>query len=112
MNKNHFNLVLLAALVSVIVLSSAWEFFFEDLFGLVVDDEHEPEDLSRRLEYVVSITVFVELSLIFPAMVGYRLIDNQNMLTNKIKLLSEEDYLTKLSNRRKLISLIFLKNRK
>jgi len=106
MNKNHFNLVLLAALVSVILLSSAWEFFLEDLFGHVVDHEHETEDLPRRLEFVFSITVFVALSLIFPAMVGYKLIDNQNMLTQKIKLLSEEDYLTKLSNRRKIHEVI------
>ena len=98
MNKNHFNLVLLAALVSVIVLSSAWEFLLEELLGTLVDDDHEPESLSRKIEYVISITVFVTLSLIFPAMVGYKLIDNQDRLTNQIKRLSEEDYLTKLSN--------------
>jgi len=102
MNKNHFNLVLLAALVSVIVLSSAWEFLLEELLGTLVDDDHEPESLSRKIEYVISITIFVTLSLIFPAMVGYKLIDNQDRLTNQIKRLSEEDYLTKLSNRRKI----------
>ena len=106
MNKNHFNLVLLATLISVIVLSSVWEFFFEDIVGSAMDDEHRPESLARRFEYVISIAVFVSLSLIFPAIVGYKLIDNQNLLTEKIKLLSEEDYLTKLSNRRKMHEVI------
>jgi diguanylate cyclase (GGDEF)-like protein len=102
MKRTHFNLVLIATLVSVIILSSAWEFLFENLIGASVDAEHEPESLSRRLEYVISITVFVVISVIFPAMVGYKLIENQEKLTDKIKRLSEEDYLTKLHNRRKI----------
>ena len=102
MKRTHFNLVLIATLVSVIILSSAWEFLFEDLFGMSIDAEHEEESLSKRLEYVISIAVFVAISLIFPAMVGYKLIDNHEQLTDKIKRLSEEDYLTKLHNRRKI----------
>jgi diguanylate cyclase (GGDEF)-like protein len=102
MNRTHFNFVLIATLVSVVVLSSAWEFLFEDLVGLSVDTGHEPESLSKRFEYVISTAVFVMISLIFPAMVGYKLIDNQEKLTDKIKRLSEEDYLTKLHNRRKI----------
>ena len=102
MKRTHFNLVLIATLVSAIILSSAWEFLFEDLVGMSIHTEHEPEVLSKRLEYVISITVFVAISLIFPAMVGYKLIDNHEKLTDKIKRLSEEDYLTKLNNRRKI----------
>ena len=102
MKRTHFNLVLIATLVSVIILSSAWEFLFEDLFGISVDAEHEPESLSKRLEYVITTAVFVIISLIFPAMVGYKLIDNHEKLTDEIKRLSEEDYLTKLHNRRKI----------
>jgi diguanylate cyclase (GGDEF)-like protein len=86
----------------VIILSSAWEFLFEDLVGISIHVDHEPETLSKQLEYIVSIAVFVMISLIFPAMVGYRLIDDQEKLTDKIKRLSEEDYLTKLHNRRKI----------
>jgi diguanylate cyclase (GGDEF)-like protein len=102
MKRTHFNLVLIATVLSVIILSSAWEFLFEDLAGKAIDVEHEPEILSHRLEFVISATVFVMISLIFPAMVGYRLIDNEEKLTEKIKRLSEEDYLTKLHNRRKI----------
>ncbi len=102
MNRSHFNFVLLATLVSVIILSSAWEFVFEDLVGRFIGVEHEQESLSIRFEYVISTVVFVVISLIFPAMVGYRLIDNHQKLTEKIKRLSEEDYLTKLHNRRKI----------
>jgi diguanylate cyclase (GGDEF)-like protein len=102
MNRSHFNFVLIATLVSVIILSSAWEFLFEDLASMLFGFEQEPESLSIRLEYVVSTVVFVVISLIFPAMVGYRLIDNHEKLTEKIKRLSEEDYLTKLHNRRKI----------
>jgi len=102
MKRTHFNLVLIATVLSVIILSSAWEFLFEDLTGKVIDVEHKPESLSHRLEFVISATVFVIISLIFPATVGYRLIDNEEKLTEKIKRLSEEDYLTKLHNRRKI----------
>ena len=106
MNRNHFSLVLLAALVSVIFLSTVWEFWLEDVFAGVVDQGHMPESLNRRLEYVISITVFVAISLIFPAMVGFRLIDNHKKLTDKIKRLSEQDYLTGLCNRRKIHEVI------
>ena len=101
MNKNHFSFVLLAALVSVIVLSAAWEFLLEDLVLGAIDQDYEVESLSKRSEYVISITVFVVISLIFPALVGFRLIDDQKRLTDEIRRLSEQDYLTSLCNRRK-----------
>jgi diguanylate cyclase (GGDEF)-like protein len=106
MNKNHFSSVLLAALSSVIVLSTCWEFWLEDVFASVVMNEHEPESFGKRVEYVISITVFVAISLIFPAMVGFRLIDNHNRLIDEIKRLSEQDYLTGLDNRRKIHEII------
>ena len=106
MNKSHFNIVLFATLLSAVVLSSAWEFVFEDLVGDAIGNQHRPESLALRLEYVISVTIFVALSLIFPAIVGHRLIDNQGALNDRIKRLSEEDYLTKLHNRRKIHELI------
>ena len=99
-------MVLLAALVSVIVLSTAWEFLFEDLVGISIDKNHEFEPLSIRLEYIFSVALFAALSLIFPAIIGYKLIDKHERLTDKIKRISEEDYLTKLSNRRKIHEVI------
>lgn len=106
MKKTHFNLVLLATLVSAIILSSAWEFLFKDLVGIAISDDHEAESMWIRLESVISIIVFVSISLVFPAVVGYKLIDNHEKLTRKIKRLSEEDYLTKLNNRRKIHEVI------
>jgi len=102
MKKTHFYFVLIATLLTVIILSSAWEFLFEDVVSTAIDDDHEPESLSKRLEYVISISAFVAISLVVPAVIGFKLIDNHQKLTDKIKRLSEEDYLTKLSNRRKI----------
>ena len=68
MTKKYFNLVLLATLISVVILSISWEFVFEDFFGYLIDEQHESESLAHRLEYIVSITVFVIMSLIFPAL--------------------------------------------
>ena len=99
-------MVLIATLVSVIVLSAAWEFVFEDLVGFSVDGEHQPESILARLEYVVSVAIFASLSLILPALIGYRLIEKHDQLTEKIKRISEEDYLTKLNNRRKIHEII------
>jgi len=106
MKKTHFYLVLIATLVSVIILSSAWEFLFEDVVSTAIDGDHKPESLLERFEYVISITVFVAISLIVPAMIGFKLIDNHEKLTDEIKRLSEEDYLTKLNNRRKIHEVI------
>lgn len=106
MTKKYFNLVLLATLISAVILSISWEFVFEDFFGRLIDEQHQSETLSHRLEYIVSITVFVAMSLIIPAIVGHRLIENQERLNHRIKRLSEEDYLTKLSNRRKIHKII------
>ena len=106
MSKNHFSFVLLAALSTVIVLSTCWQFWLGDVVAGAVIRGHEPDSFTRRLEYVVSITVFVAISLIFPAMVGFRLIDNHNRLINQIKRLSEQDYLTGLNNRRKIHEIV------
>ncbi len=97
---------MLAALSSVIVLSTCWEFWLEDAIAGAMITGHEPESFGRRIEYVISITVFVAISLIFPALVGFRLIDNHNRLTDEIKRLSEQDYLTGLNNRRKIHEII------
>jgi polar amino acid transport system substrate-binding protein len=100
MNKSQFIFVLIATLLTVIFLSTVWEFWLESFIGGVFHNDHEPENLNVKLEYVISITIFVILSLIFPAAVGYRLLENDEKMKEEIKRLSEEDYLTKLYNRR------------
>ncbi|MGD8583308.1 MAG: GGDEF domain-containing protein [Gammaproteobacteria bacterium] len=102
MKKDHFNFVLIATLLSVVFLSALWEFWLEDIIGPFFGHDHRSESIWVRVEYVISITVFVTISLIIPVMIGYRLIDNHEKLTEKIKRLAEEDYLTRLYNRRKI----------
>ncbi len=106
MKKNQFIVVLITTLVSVIFLSTVWEFWLESFIGGVFHDDHEIESLYVKLEYVISIRIFVILSLIFPAMAGFKLIENDEKMQEKIKRLSEEDYLTKLYNRRKIHEII------
>jgi len=106
MKKHQFNMVLIATLFLVIVLSSAWEFVFEDLVGISIHDGHVPETLSTRLEYVFSVAIFAALALILPAIIGHKLIDKHEQLSDEIKRISEEDYLTGLSNRRKIHEII------
>jgi diguanylate cyclase (GGDEF)-like protein len=106
MKKNQFIVVLITTLVSVIFLSTIWEFWLESFIGGVFHDDHEIESLNVRLEYVISISIFVILSLIFPAMAGFKLIENDEKMQEEIKRLSEEDYLTKLYNRRKIHEII------
>ncbi len=106
MKKHQFNLVLIATLMSVIMLSTAWEFFFEDRVGISIHDDHAPETVAARIEYIVSVTVFAAVSMVIPAVIGYRLIDKHQKLSDEIRRISEEDYLTKLSNRRKVHKII------
>ncbi len=106
MKKNQFILVLTATLLTVIFLSTAWEFWLEDIIGNVFNDQQEAESLAVKLKYVISITIFVTLSLIIPAVSGFKLIQNDEKMQEKIKRLSEEDYLTRLYNRRKVHEII------
>ena len=106
MKKRQFIVVLITTLVSVIFLSTVWEFWLEGFISGIFFDDHEAEPLNVRLEYIISITIFVILSLIFPAIAGFKLIENDEKMQEKIKRLSEEDYLTKLYNRRKIHEII------
>lgn len=106
MKKSHFTFVLIATLISVTFLSTAWEFWLEDIvFGALYGD-YEVESVSIRLEYIISIIIFVSISLIFPAAVGYKLIESDEKMQSEIKRLAEEDYLTRLYNRRKIHEII------
>lgn len=106
MKKSHFTFVLIATLISVTFLSTAWEFWLEDLVSGTFYTNHEVESLSVRFEYIISIIIFVSISLIFPAAVGYKLIESDEKMQTEIKRLAEEDYLTRLYNRRKIHEII------
>lgn len=106
MKKSHFTFVLIATLISVTFLSIAWEFWLEDHVSAFLYNNHQVESLNMKLEYIISIIIFVSISLIFPAAVGYRLIESDEKMQAKIRRLAEEDYLTLLYNRRKIHQII------
>jgi hypothetical protein len=43
-----------------------WEFWFEDFTYGFLNIDHEPEDLTERVEYIVTSSVFVLIALIVP----------------------------------------------
>ena len=59
-------------LISIFLMSVAWEFGLEDWIQPLFVDEHEPEPLSERWEYVISATLFAGLALVFPALLLLR----------------------------------------
>ncbi|MEN8761853.1 MAG: response regulator [Thiogranum sp.] len=59
---------LLLVLVSIFLMSLAWEFGLEDRILPLLTDEYEPEPHYERWEYVISATVFAALALVLPAL--------------------------------------------
>ncbi len=106
MDIRQFRLVLITVIVSVLLLSFCWEFWLEHALSQVLFSDSEVESTGERWEYVISIVVFVCLSLIYPYIIGRKLIERQQSLTEEITKVSEQDFLTGLFNRRKLNQLI------
>ena len=105
MNKHQFYILLIVTLLSVSVIAITWEFWLEDYISVYVLDDFEPESREERWEYVISIAIFVSLSLIYPLIIGKRLIKKQDQLYDDIRELSEIDHLTEMYNRRKITEL-------
>ena len=55
-------------LISIFLLSLAWEFSLEDRVLPLLTDEFRPEPSYERWEYVISATLFAGLALAFPAL--------------------------------------------
>jgi diguanylate cyclase (GGDEF)-like protein len=100
MNKSRYYGFIFITFLTVVVLSLVWEFWLETHFMRRVHDAFEPEPLAERWEYVISIAIFVSMALLYPAIVGGRLIARQNEQYAEIKRMSEHDYLTGVYNRR------------
>jgi polar amino acid transport system substrate-binding protein len=105
MNKHQFYMLLIFVLLSVSFLAMAWEFWIEDFLGTLLFNKFEAESSEERWEYVISIAIFVSLSMIYPFIVGKRLIEQQERLTSEIRSFSEVDHLTEMYNRRKITEL-------
>lgn len=106
MNTQQFRIVLLVVLITTVLISFVWEFLLEELVSGLFSSDYHQEERQERWEYVISAAAFVAISLIYPYFIGKRLIQQQHELSEKIKRLSEEDYLTGLYNRRKMSKII------
>jgi hypothetical protein len=64
--KNRVYYLILLEIVIVLILTVAWEFWFEGFTFGFINIDHEPEDLTERLEYIITSSVFVMIALIIP----------------------------------------------
>ena len=64
--KKRFYYLIFVELLIVIILTTAWEFWFEDFTFGFMNIDHEPEDLIERLEYIITSSVFVCIALTIP----------------------------------------------
>ncbi len=106
MNERQYYLFLGAVLGSVILLSAVWELVLEDRVMPYVLPGFSEETTAERVAYVITVGVFGLVSLALPVVVGRKLIREHRRLTDELRRLSEEDYLTGLSNRRKMTTLM------
>lgn len=105
MNKRQFYILLILMLTSITLMAIAWEFWIEDFIGTLLTDEFVSETKEERWEYIISITLFAALSMLYPLFLGKALIERHEKLTEDIKTLSEIDHLTEMYNRRKITEL-------
>ncbi len=105
MNKRQFYILLIFVLTSITLMAIAWEFWIEDFIGTLSTDEFVSETKEERWEYIISITIFAALSLLYPLFLGKALIERHEKFTEEIRSLSEIDHLTQMYNRRKITEL-------
>jgi diguanylate cyclase (GGDEF)-like protein len=99
----YFFLQLILILATTFLLGIVWEFGLEEVVVVQWLRLQGPESISERWEYIVSILLFVSLAMIYPAIVGVQLIRRDQQLIEEVQRLAQQDSLTGLANRRKLI---------
>ncbi len=65
MKKSLYYLILVELLI-VLILTIAWEFSLEDFTFGFINVNHVPDDLTERLEYIITTSAFVCPALIVP----------------------------------------------
>ena len=84
MKKRLYYLILLELLI-VLILTTAWEFWFEDFIFWLINIDHEPEDLTERLEYIITSSVFVGIALIVPIWIIIRDVSRLEKTTERLQ---------------------------
>ena len=84
MKKRLYYLILLELLI-VLILTTAWEFWFEDFTLGLINIDHEPEDLTERLEYIITSSIFVCIALIVPIWIIIRDVSRLEKTTERLQ---------------------------
>ena len=84
MKKRLYYLILLELLI-VLILTTAWEFWFEDFTFGFMKVNHGPEDLTERLEYIITSSVFVCIALIVPIWIIIRDVSRLEKTTERLQ---------------------------
>ena len=84
MKKRLYYLILIELLI-VLILTTAWEFWLEDFTFEFMKVNHGPEDLTERLEYIITSSVFVCLALIVPLWIIIRDVSNLEKTTEQLQ---------------------------
>ena len=82
--KRIYCLILLEILI-VLILTVSWEFWLEDFTFGFINIGHEPENLTERVEYIITSSVFVLIALIVPLWVIIRDVSKLEQTTARLQ---------------------------
>ena len=69
----------------MLILTVAWGFWFEDFSYGFINIDHEPEDFTERMEYIITSSVFVLIALIVPLWIIIRDVSRLERTTAKLQ---------------------------
>ena len=84
MKKRIYYLIFVELLI-VLMLTTAWEFWFEDFTFKIFNIGHGPEDLTERLEYIITSSIFVCIALIVPIWIIIRDVTRLEKTTEQLQ---------------------------
>ena len=84
MKKRIYYLIFVELLI-VLMLTTAWEFWFEDFTFEIFNIDHGPEDLTERLEYIITSSIFVCIALIVPIWIIIRDVTRLEKTTKQLQ---------------------------
>lgn len=83
--KKRIYCLILLEIGIVLILTVAWEFWFEDFSYGFINIDHEPEDFTERMEYIITSSVFVLIALIVPLWIIIRDVSRLERTTAKLQ---------------------------